>query len=101
MFNYILTVILTIMISLLLMKVYDIMNNKQYTKKDYLQKGILFSIVSSISIFIFSLVNEKLYSNITKPTVLNGGNLQDFTPSTNTNFSPINNLKFKSTTPTF
>ena len=101
MINYVLTIILTTLISLILMKVYDIMNNKQYTKKDYFQKGVTFSIVSSISIILFSFVNGKLYSNTTQPTVLNGGNLNNFTPSANTNFSPINNLKFKSSTPTF
>ena len=77
------------------------MNNKQYTKKDYFQKGVTFSIVSSISIFLFTFLNNKLYSNTTRPTILNGGNLNNFTPSANTNFSPINNLKFKSSTPTF
>ena len=101
MFNYILTIIFTTIISLVLMKIYDIMNNKQYTKKDYFQKSVIFSIVSTISVFVFSFIDYYLNSNISKPTVLNGGNLNEFSPSSNTNFSPINKLRFNSSTPTF
>ena len=96
-----LTIIFTTIISLVLMKIYDIMNNKQYTKKDYFQKSVIFSIVSTISVFVFSFIDYYLNSNISKPTVLNGGNLNEFSPSSNTNFSPINKLRFNSSTPTF
>lgn len=102
MINYIITIFFVVCMCLILMKLYDLVNNKQYTKKDYFQKSVIFGICSTITIITYNFVSKYMVLNSSdikkSPILQSGGNLNI---SPNTDFSPVNKLRFNSSTPTF